>query len=159
MRKVPKHKMIVAKSCPKCSMQLPIASKTCACGHIFVGRRSTVAQEGDATSITRRRTERVKREKPNYYDALEYDKETRKQKQRKRSMRTADQSQNKSDEQIGADDDVVHLKRKRKRNFRMEQDSDDRDNCFQIISPENGFKCSVILSEINRKMGVTSWRV
>ena len=60
--------------------QLPVACKACPCGHSFISARKAViaAQEMRDEPTKRRRTERVKREKPNYYDALQYEKQTKK---------------------------------------------------------------------------------
>jgi len=64
-------------------LQLPVACKACPCGHNFFSARRAVitaqaAEVRDEGNMKRRRTERVKRGKPNYYDALEYEKQTKK---------------------------------------------------------------------------------
>jgi hypothetical protein len=64
-------------------LQLPVACKACPCGHNFFSARRAVitaqaAEVRDEGITKRRRTERVKRGKPNYYDALEYEKQTKK---------------------------------------------------------------------------------
>lgn len=64
-------------------LQLPVACKACPCGHNFFSARRAVvtaqtAEVRDEGIMKRRRTERVKRGKPNYYDALEYEKQTKK---------------------------------------------------------------------------------
>ncbi|GLH12471.1 hypothetical protein R5R35_001581 [Gryllus longicercus] len=148
---MPKHKMIT-KSCPKCGLQMPVACKTCPCGHAFItGRRSGSSSDKDEGIPKRRRTERVKREKPNYYDSLEYDKQMKKlQKKRNRSSTEEHTEQ--------ADDDRHRLKKKRKRSVKSDREPEE-DNIMSNLSPEKGYKCSLILSEINRKMCVTSWRV
>lgn len=66
-----------------CILQLPVACKACPCGHNFFSARRAVitaqaAEVRDEGIMKRRRTERVKRGKPNYYDALEYEKQTKK---------------------------------------------------------------------------------
>lgn len=50
-----------------------MACKACPCGHSFFNARRTARVLSPGEDI-RRRTQRVRREKPNYYDALEYDK-------------------------------------------------------------------------------------
>ncbi|KAG8227965.1 hypothetical protein J437_LFUL007516 [Ladona fulva] len=96
---MPKNKMIT-KSCPKCEQQLPVACKACRCGHNFFNARrgsssairaavpledgaggSAEGTGDDDGVVKRRRTERVRRVKPNYYDALEYDNQMKKAKQ------------------------------------------------------------------------------
>ena len=61
--------------------QVPVACKACPCGHSFFNaRRNSIKSppSPDSGTMKTRRTNRIKREKPNYYDALEYDKQTRK---------------------------------------------------------------------------------
>lgn len=57
--------------------QVPVACKACPCGHSFFNARRTTRVLSPSSDF-RRRTQRVRREKPNYYDALEYDKQVRK---------------------------------------------------------------------------------
>lgn len=86
---------MIAKGCPKCEqqvnkildmygidykqwfVQVPVACKACPCGHSFFNARRTTRVPSPGEDI-RRRTQRVRREKPNYYDALEYDKQLKK---------------------------------------------------------------------------------
>lgn len=83
---------MATKNCPQCESANPVASKKCSCGHVFYqGRRSahnTQAQRDSAEDISepttpqepevpRRRTTRVARSQPQYYDALEFDNELR----------------------------------------------------------------------------------
>lgn len=58
-------------------LQVPVACKACPCGHLFFNARknSKTIFPGDDFL---RRTQRVRREKPNYYDSLEYDKQVKK---------------------------------------------------------------------------------
>ena len=66
--------------------RVAVASKTCpGCKHSFYQTKRTsaaiIASAGTSSaeeSLSRRRTERVKREKPNYYDASEFEKKTKK---------------------------------------------------------------------------------
>jgi hypothetical protein len=50
------------------------------------------------------------------------------------------------------------LKKKRKRKALVEKEHEEKDISLSTISPENSLKCFVILAEINRKIGSTSWR-
>lgn len=50
------------------------------------------------------------------------------------------------------------LKRKRKKKVSVEKEHEEKDISLSAISPENSLKCFVILAEINRKIGSTSWR-
>lgn len=61
--------------------KVPVACKACPCGHsFFIARRNSIKSppSPDSGVMKTRRTNRIKREKPNYYDALEYDKQTKK---------------------------------------------------------------------------------
>lgn len=58
-------------------IQVPVACKACPCGHSFFNAKKTTRVPSPGEDI-RRRTQRVRREKPNYYDALEYDKQLKK---------------------------------------------------------------------------------
>ncbi|KAJ9579329.1 hypothetical protein L9F63_024565 [Diploptera punctata] len=151
---MPKNKMIT-KACPKCVQQLPVACKACPCGHSFFSARKAViaAQEvRDEGTTKRRRTERVKREKPNYYDSFGYVSHSCKQ---KRNRTTIHGEHNRKAE---PGDTQHRLKKKRKKKVTEEKEQDDKEVSLSLISPENSLKCFVILAEINRKMGSTSWR-
>ncbi|KAJ4436122.1 hypothetical protein ANN_18749 [Periplaneta americana] len=51
------------------------------------------------------------------------------------------------------------LKKKKKKKAPVEKEHEEKDVSLPAITPENSLKCFVILAEINRKMGSTSWRV
>lgn len=106
---MPKKPAIV-KNCPKCEQNAAVASKSCKCGYSFFNAkkslrsssRTPVASVSPSTSTgrgrnrspvaaaadgdERRRTSRVRREKPNYYDSQEYDKKKKKKKERRVSV-------------------------------------------------------------------------
>jgi len=100
---------MATKNCPKCSKQVPVACKKCLCGHIFfLTRRGAsssstspaAASKSTATASTSsganegikledfgdgdqpRRSGRVQREKTKFYDALQYENQTRKEAQK-----------------------------------------------------------------------------
>jgi hypothetical protein len=50
------------------------------------------------------------------------------------------------------------LKKKRKKKAPVEKEHEEKDISLSAISPENSLKCLIILAEINRKIGSTSWR-
>lgn len=67
----------IVKNCPKCESRVAVASKACKCGYSFFNaRRSIRVREPDIDE--RRRTSRVRREKPNYYDSQEFEKKKKK---------------------------------------------------------------------------------
>lgn len=102
-----------------------------------------------------RRTNRIKREKPNYYDALEYDKQSKKSAKIRRTAESA------------SDIDCRQLNKKKKRKGKpkgksgsssgLGDDDDDTEGIYGL-SPEKQLTCSLILQEINNKMRVVAWK-
>jgi len=109
---------MATKNCPQCSKQVPVACKKCGCGHVFFAtRRSATNRENTETggggggedmpnsppdeSKPTRRSGRVTRERPNFYDALQYENQTRRQKQLLRQTK-----QGKSEEQEEGSDEA-----------------------------------------------------
>ncbi|XP_018330076.1 UPF0547 protein C16orf87 homolog [Agrilus planipennis] len=133
-----KHKMI-AKCCPKCEQQVPVACKTCRCGYLFFNARRN--SRTSSTSEDLRRTQRIRREKPNYYDALEYDKQTRKMRQRNSECEN--------------DDDKKETKTKKRKQKKEEEEEDE---VTAHLSPEKQQHCSIILEELNTKLQLVGWK-
>jgi hypothetical protein len=50
------------------------------------------------------------------------------------------------------------LKKKRKKKASVEKELEEKEVSLSAVSHENSLKCFVILAEINRKIGSTSWR-
>lgn len=94
-------KAAIVKSCPKCDSNVAVASKTCKCGYSFfnakrgvrsssrtnAGSNSANSNNTQASAIAtdvdeRRRTSRIRREKPNFYDSQEFDKKKKKKDRR-----------------------------------------------------------------------------
>ncbi|PSN30740.1 hypothetical protein C0J52_21644, partial [Blattella germanica] len=142
------------KSTRKRAAELGILKTT-----IFVSaRKAIIAAAAAAQDVReegptkRRRTERVKREKPNYYDAMEYEKQTKKKRNRTTTIHGEHNRK-------GDHGDTQHrLKKKRKKKVTEEKEQEERDVPYSMFTPENSLKCFVILAEINRKIGSTSWR-
>ncbi|KAL1129832.1 hypothetical protein AAG570_012776 [Ranatra chinensis] len=98
----------------------------------------------------RRRTERVKREKPNYYDASEFEKKTKK-KRLERNAAEASRERSRSSAQP--------LKKKRKKKLcKSTKEQEEEDPCI-TLSLEKTRQCSIILAELNRKLFTTTWKV
>ncbi|RLU26485.1 hypothetical protein DMN91_000281 [Ooceraea biroi] len=148
----------ISKGCPKCEQQVPVACKACPCGHSFFNaRRNSIKSppSPDGGVMKTRRTNRVKREKPNYYDALEYDKQTKKNTKIRRTTDTAN------------DIDCRQLNKKKKRKGKgkgkngsssgMGDDDDEMDG-INGLSPEKQLTCSLILQELNNKMRMVAWK-
>ncbi|CAL8081462.1 unnamed protein product [Orchesella dallaii] len=83
---------MATKNCPKCENANPVACKKCACGHVFfTSRRSAHAIAAEVTDeeqaipqepeVPRRRTARVTRERPQFYDALQVENQSRRQRE------------------------------------------------------------------------------
>lgn len=69
----------IVKNCPKCESRVAVATKSCKCGYAFFKtRRSERIREAVEEVDERRRTSRVRREKPNYYDSQQFEKKKKK---------------------------------------------------------------------------------
>lgn len=69
----------IVKNCPKCESRVAVATKECKCGYAFFKtRRSMRIREAVEEVDERRRTSRVRREKPNYYDSQQFEKKKKK---------------------------------------------------------------------------------
>ncbi|XP_076063045.1 uncharacterized protein LOC143038052 isoform X3 [Oratosquilla oratoria] len=119
----------------------------------------------------KRRSERVKREKPNFYDALEYDNQMRKvgrarkerQKEepgpikRERRERRVKPASDQDDEEY---DEPVKEKKKKKKKKNAgngeKKDEDIEEDIMSNIPPEKELQFSIILSDINFKMGLNN---
>ncbi|XP_045783130.1 UPF0547 protein C16orf87-like [Maniola jurtina] len=151
-----RNKMI-AKSCPKCEMQVAVASKSCKCGHTFFAARRG-ADSLPAVEDIKRRTGRVRRSQPQFYDAQHYQKAKRKS-PKKRSL-----SKNYGDEDYkgkGKIESATARARRRRalRRAKREPPAADRarDPTPQL-RPAQLARCQLILSEINRKIGAVQWQ-
>ncbi|KAL3289986.1 hypothetical protein HHI36_023366 [Cryptolaemus montrouzieri] len=131
---------MIAKGCPKCDQQVPVACKACPCGHSFFNARRTARVLSPGVDM-RRRTQRVRREKPNYYDALEYDKRIRKTKQRNSEC-----------------DDDDNCKKEGKRKKKVKKEEDEEDDIINSLPPEKQKQCAIILEELNRKIQMVTWK-
>ncbi|XP_077983530.1 UPF0547 protein C16orf87 homolog [Glandiceps talaboti] len=139
---------MVHKPCPNCRHQIPVACKTCPCGHVFA-RRPINPQPTEQTDIKRRRTERVKRERPDYYSASEIENHI---KRINASSRAAAAKEVKE----GNGEGVVK-KRKAGRpkgslNKPKEAKEEREQDLFGNLSNEKALLYSVVLAEINRKI-------
>ncbi|KAL3211982.1 hypothetical protein MRX96_008238 [Rhipicephalus microplus] len=61
---------MVTKHCPKCEQQVPVACKSCPCGHEFFASRKSRGASEQSSQRPRRRTERVRKERQSYLTAL-----------------------------------------------------------------------------------------
>ncbi|XP_034948802.1 UPF0547 protein C16orf87 homolog [Chelonus insularis] len=150
----------ISKGCPKCEQQVPVACKACPCGYSFFNaRRNSIKSPPSPDSnstIKTRRTNRIKR-RINYYDALEYDKQTRKTAKIRRAA------------ELSSDNDCSQLNKKKKRKVGKTKgnktggngstgDDDDETEGVNTLSPEKQLTCSLILQELNSKMNNVAWK-
>jgi len=118
----------------------------------------------------KRRSERVKREKPNFYDALEYENQMRKarkekQKEQHKEEYTASgrvkrerKVKMNSEQEDDDDDEPVKEKKKKKKKKKKKDDKDDEEEeeIMAGISPEKQIQFGIVLSDINFKLGLNN---
>lgn len=172
---------MVTKPCPKCQQHVPVACKACPCGHVFfVARRPISVHKTGRTEegeVKRRRTERTKRERPDYFNSLQFDNDLKKVKNVQKSRKKPDSSNTNDKEGEGSNSEGSEAanasraslnakSRKRgrpKKNFSNDKndkykDANDED-MFANLSKEKEHQFSIILSEINRKLQLQQFKV
>lgn len=167
---------MVSKPCPKCAQHVPVACKACPCGHVFfVARRPiSIHKVGSSAEgeVKRRRTERIRREKPNYFNSLQIENEIKRlkslQKSRQRTENSTSSSANDmegegSNSEDGSATNVTPVPSKNKKRGRPKKTLartdkvetkpvEKEEDLFANISKEKEAQFSIILDEINRKM-------
>ncbi|XP_049278559.1 UPF0547 protein C16orf87-like [Anopheles funestus] len=172
---------MITKHCPECEVQVAIASKKCSCGHIFSMRQSSAAvyeppsrtktakrkaaQAASAScsdgrkgsgQVQRRRTSRVRREKPNYYDSLQYEK--KKKKTKKSSKSSLFKGKDAKQTQLITAKDTQAARANRHANRRAKKEEIDGGGDLAAKLPfDKQEVAAIILSEINRKIGSVVW--
>ncbi|XP_054713148.1 UPF0547 protein C16orf87 homolog [Uloborus diversus] len=168
---------MVTKQCPKCQQHVPVACKACPCSHVFfVARRPVSVHKVGRTDdgeVKRRRTERTKRERPDYFNSLQIENELKKMKNMQRTRKKAENSNANEKEGEGSNSEgseaanrsrtslnTKHKKRGRpKKNPSNTEKSEPKSvekeediDMFANLSKEKEQQFNVILSEINRKI-------
>ncbi|KFM67137.1 hypothetical protein X975_10626, partial [Stegodyphus mimosarum] len=170
---------MVTKQCPKCQQHVPVACKACPCGHVFFVTRRPVSihktGRTDDGEIKRRRTERTKRERPDYFNSLQIENELKKMKSLQKTRKKSENNSNANEKEGEGSNseegsEVVnpprpstlntkHRKRGRpKKNFsnadktEKTSEKDDDDDMFANLSKEKEHQFSIILAEINQKI-------
>lgn len=117
------RKPMITKGCPKCNVQVAVASKGCKCGHTFFFTRRSYRGNSPEIIDERRRTGRVKRVKPNYYDSQEFDnkKKVKKTRQRLQAQPKTTQIIPQSPEQI-REKETTAARAKRRRQRKEDED-------------------------------------
>ncbi|XP_037102951.1 UPF0547 protein C16orf87 homolog isoform X2 [Syngnathus acus] len=155
--KTKKVKM-ATKSCPECDQQIPVACKSCPCGYVFISRKllnaklnecsSTNAAAGksaDKLESKRRRTERIRRDRPDGGPAGGEAAEGRRQQPR-------------ANGQANGQADPIRRGRGRPKTVGLKKHEDDKEkqekevDVYAGLSDERAFVFSVALAEINRKI-------
>ncbi|KAI5639285.1 hypothetical protein NE865_08145 [Phthorimaea operculella] len=156
-----KNKMI-AKSCPKCEMQVAVASKSCKCGHTFFAARrgaDHLARIGDTGGgdDLRRRTARVRRSQTQFYDAS-YQKKRRSPKKRSLSETHDESYKGKEKESATARARRRRALRRAQRETPQGQGGQNGGDVTPVLKPKQLQRCQLILQEINRKMQAVTWQ-
>ncbi|KAL0808801.1 hypothetical protein ABMA28_012479 [Loxostege sticticalis] len=150
-----KNKMI-AKSCPKCEMQVAVASKSCKCGHTFFAARRG-ADHLPAAEDLKRRTGRVRRSRTQFYDAQHYQKQIKRRSPKKRSLSRSLDYDYKGKEKESATA-VARRRRALRRAKRSPPASGERTrDPTPQLRPAQLARCRLILHEINRKLQAVTW--
>lgn len=186
------------KECDSCAEQIPVACKTCPeCNHELIPEKKEGSTPGGSDSgqgfpediadvldndkIEKRRSVRAKRDKPDYYDALDYDSKRAKAikgggggtpkrgppgafggaggKVRRQVGYSPFQQQARATLAWRKEDDEESAKKKGKKlNGSKKEDGEENYDYIEEIPPEKMFACAVSLAEINRKLGVVMWK-
>ena len=177
--------------------QIPVACKTCPlCGHDlitekkdpdlsiigdFAGLEESIG-DMDSDKVEKRRSVRAKRDKPDYYDALDYDSKRAKaikasgntpkrgppgalgsrvspnSKVRRQVGYSSYQQQTRATLTWKKEDDEEGAKKKGKKPNGKKDEGEDNYDYIEDIPQEKVFSCAVSLAEINRKLGVVMWK-
>ncbi|XP_059608392.1 UPF0547 protein C16orf87 homolog [Phlebotomus argentipes] len=140
---------MIKKACPACKLQVAVACKSCKCGHSFFNARARrnsqkIGEEGDGQ---KRRTGRVRREKPQFYDPSKFENK-RKRNKRKNSTKYPI-------EPIGKGPKGGRLRGPRRKTKKEEEESGS--DAISQLSEEKQKIASIILAEINQKLGSVVW--
>lgn len=120
-----------------------MACKACPCGHSFYNAKRA-ASALSTSDDSGRRPQRLKRGKPNYYDSLEYDRQTRRSRLR---------SSEGDDEDYTVKKETVKVKKKK-----VKKEEEEDEDMFSNLPPEKQAQCAMILEELNRKLQLVTWR-
>ncbi|XP_018018314.1 uncharacterized protein LOC108674847 [Hyalella azteca] len=136
-------------------------------GHV----NTSVTLAGGSTTPEggKRRSERVKREKPNFYDALEYDNQMRKARRERQKeepqphpstsgrAKRERRPKNSSPDEEEDDDHVQKEKKRRKKKKKPKKEEEEEDEDIMAgISPYRERSFAYVLSDINHKLGLNN---
>jgi len=189
---MPKKQGPVKKECESCDQQIPVACKTCPeCSHELIPEKDRkedttveVAEiEMNADLGERRRSVRAKRDKPDYYDALDYESKRQKTPRGEKKKvggptstrnstaaastakmrRFPGTPQNQGRATLAWRKEEDGVKRKVKKGSgggggKKEEAEEVGEPVLEDIPTDKVFPCAVSLAEINRKLGVVMWK-
>ncbi|XP_065201743.1 UPF0547 protein C16orf87 homolog [Planococcus citri] len=175
-----KKNKINKKACTNCGLEAAVARKVCnGCNTPFYTKRPTYfyeTKEGESSGSSgvgasssntgtnsntnedgsRRRTERVKREKPHFYDASEFQNKNKKKKTDKNSPKSLAAKQSKS---LAAQLNKKEKKRLKEIKLRESLAEAEDERIYEsIMTPEKAHQLAVILEELNNKMVISAWK-
>lgn len=145
------------RKCTECKKSIPNAFKTCSdCSKPSVALRKTRGSQ--------RRTQRTTREKPKFFDSSAFQKKKKKQAnphKKQVSNGTKEKTAKPKTEKTNISQSVSTQPStpKAKKVKKTREPKDTEEEASNIILTEKSKQCSIILSEINRKFAMTSWRV
>ncbi|XP_055694490.1 UPF0547 protein C16orf87 homolog [Lutzomyia longipalpis] len=139
---------MIKKACPACKSQVAVACKSCKCGHSFFNARARKNSQKVEVDGAKRRTGRVRREKPQFYDPSKFENK-RKRNKRKNSAKYPIESNGKST-RAG-----TRLRGPRGRTKKIQEETGG--SKIAELSEEKQKVASIILAEINQKLGSVVW--
>ncbi|XP_013378812.1 UPF0547 protein C16orf87 homolog [Lingula anatina] len=150
----------VTKRCPACKQQIPVACRSCPCGHVYPARRTAAKLDPPAGEVKKRRmSERTKKERPSYYESIDLRLVSTARRRttstcsstspgdgRRRGRGRPKGSQNKP-----KTDSPTPSPSPSNSASERQSESKEEDNSYDNLSAEKSFQYSIILAEINRK--------
>jgi len=180
---MPKKQGAVRKECESCDQQIPVACKTCPqCSHELIPEKDRkeepfpepVEVESNVDLGERRRSVRAKRDKPDYYDALDYDSKRQKtpRSEKKKVVLNSKgggkmrrfpgnpQSQGRATLSWRKEEDETSKKKikKTQQQGKKEEVEESPEPILEEIPAHKVFPCAVSLAEINRKLSCVMWK-
>ncbi|XP_033117202.1 UPF0547 protein C16orf87 homolog [Anneissia japonica] len=151
---------MVLKPCPVCNQQVPVACKSCFCGHIFFTNRRAKSPSPPVTadqngSTSRRRAERPKKVRTDYYGPSAFEHRMDKQLSTN-SSRVRERSAS-----FGGEASPKKRKPGRPKSTSGKSNDDEKEkkeeDVYATLSEDKAFIYSIILDEINCKLQ-KQWR-
>ncbi|XP_071957950.1 UPF0547 protein C16orf87 homolog [Antedon mediterranea] len=153
---------MVLKPCPVCTQQVPVACKSCFCGHVFFSSRQKKSPSPPPIItdqngiIPRRRAERPKKARTDYYGPSAFENRMAKQlttnRARERSSSFGGEGSPKK-RKPGRPKSVSAAAKLKDVSVQEEKEKEKKEeDVYATLSEDKAFIYSVILDEINRKL-------